>query len=180
MPFKDRVLGYQQLISGTDMNKWETQKVAVKGFFHRNAYWVMVPTLTFGLAILWGIWGIGGGQFFLDTLCKNDEKCEILFSAKYDFIHSYLIENNFQINKEKSNIVYTKYFPEVESPKIKVRVDVYVNNNIISICRIIESKNNDEDYKRTICDCYYVENIDELKYLCLKSNSLYVSPFQSD
>ncbi len=100
--------------------------------------------------------------------------------SKYDFIHSYLIENNFQINKEKSNIVYTKYFPEVESPKIKVRVDVYVNNNIISICRIIESKNNDEDYKRTICDCYYVENIDELKYLCLKSNSLYVSPFQSD
>ncbi len=60
------------------MDKCKARKKAVKGFFHRNAYWVMVPTLIFGLAILWGIWGFGGGQFFLDALCKNDEKCEIL------------------------------------------------------------------------------------------------------
>ncbi|MCS4294980.1 hypothetical protein M2375_003213 [Comamonas sp. BIGb0152] len=60
------------------MDQCEAQRKAVRGFFQRNAYWLMVPITMTILVVLWGLWGLGGGQYFLDKLCKNDQECKIL------------------------------------------------------------------------------------------------------
>src|SRR5690606_5138244 len=75
--------------SGMGMDECEKQKKAVKFYLQKRfeatkAFWqdnsdgLILPITIVALVILWGFWGLGGGKFFIDQICKSDEDCQVL------------------------------------------------------------------------------------------------------
>lgn len=87
----------------------------------------------------------------------------------HDFIHSYLIENNFNISKIKEDITYGihyyKYLPPIDERKKRIRFDVLIIDNTITLTEVDENNKDESETYFTICRGYFVKNIDELKYL---------------
>ncbi|MFE1573743.1 hypothetical protein ACFIQG_18275 [Comamonas odontotermitis] len=76
MPFKDRVLGIQQLISGLDMDDCEKEWDDIKAFFRKHAYGLGAVFAVTVLAGAWYFWGVRGAEYFAETLCPHNSGCE--------------------------------------------------------------------------------------------------------
>lgn len=90
----------------------------------------------------------------------------------YDFIYSFLKENNFQINKERTATVYYKYLSDLNKLNDRVRLDVLIqDNNLITISETLENHKDNSESQLTICRLYKVNTLNELKYLFLNNNN---------
>ncbi len=85
----------------------------------------------------------------------------------YNFIHSYLLENNFQFKKELTAIIYHKYLSDVVSDSGKrIRFEVLIQkDNLITISQTLENHIKNSESHSIICRDFYVKKIEDLKYL---------------
>ncbi|MCL7765403.1 hypothetical protein MPF19_18440 [Polaribacter sp. Z014] len=84
----------------------------------------------------------------------------------YSFIHDYLLEQGFKVNKETKSIYYIKYLSETINERgHRFSYNVIVNKNLITLFQIFENHKKDTESRSIVFRCIYINSITELRFL---------------